>query len=186
VPRHYGGKTVTATCDGLDTTAFRPTLIEDAAQRCDLDGQVVVLDHGSRPDRSHDLVLRDEIAMSLDEYPKHLEGARPDRDRDEHLAFILSEQPAAVETEGLEQKSLADGEHFHATVSLQPLAGLSGARESNSQTAILRRLAKFRKILSPSHCAASRCGVSSLPNAMSHRTRQFDGRIACIHIVGKI
>jgi len=135
VPGYYRGKTVTAPGDSLDTTAIRPTPIEDAAKRCDLDGEVVVLDHGPRPDRSHDLVLRDEIAVSLDENTKHVERARADRDCDEHLAFIPLKQTPPVETEALEQEHLAGGERFHATVSLRPLAGLSRARELNSQTA---------------------------------------------------
>ena len=48
------------------------------------------------------LVLRHKIAVGRDQHTKHLEGARPDRDRDEHLAFIPLEQAAPVETEGLE------------------------------------------------------------------------------------
>src|SRR6516165_3114026 len=87
LPRHYRGKTVTAPGDSLDTTAARPTLIEDAAKRCDLDGQIIVLDHGPRPDRSHDLVLRYEIAVSLDKYTKHVQRARADYGRSKNAAF---------------------------------------------------------------------------------------------------
>src|SRR5262249_9173518 len=88
VPGYYRGKTATAAGDSLDTTAVGPTLIEDAAKRCDLNGQVVILDDGFRPDGSHDLVLRDEIAVSLDKYTKHVQRARADYGRSKNAALI--------------------------------------------------------------------------------------------------
>ena len=119
MPRHYCGKTVTAPGNSLDTTAVRPSLIEDAAKRCDLDGQIIVLDHGPRPDCSHDLVLRHKIAVGRDQHTKHLERARSDRHGDKYPAFISLAETAPVETKALEQKSPAAGKRLHACASPQ-------------------------------------------------------------------
>jgi hypothetical protein len=114
-PRHDGHKTIPAPSDSLDTTALRPTRIEDAAQRRDLDGQVIALDRGSRPDSRHGLVLRDEIAFRGNEHTKQVERARADGYGDEYPAFIQQEQAPPVEAKALEQKYRAAGERLHAS-----------------------------------------------------------------------
>ena len=74
-PRYRCDKAVTAPDYRLDAASLGVPLVEDATKRGDLDGQVVVLDHRSRPHGSHDLVLRDEIAIALDKHAEHVEGS---------------------------------------------------------------------------------------------------------------
>jgi hypothetical protein len=62
--------------------------IEDAAKRRDLDREVAVLDHHSRPDGGDDLALRDETARPLDQHTEQIERPRADRDRHENTAGI--------------------------------------------------------------------------------------------------
>jgi hypothetical protein len=89
-------------------------LVEDAAKRRDLDGEVIVLDDRSRPDSSHDLVLWDEIPIALNKDAEHVEGSRADHHRDEDSAFIAPGQAAPIETEALEQENVAAGTRLHA------------------------------------------------------------------------
>jgi hypothetical protein len=74
-PCHRRGKAITAPRDRPDATPLRSAVIEDTAKRRDLHGQVAVLDHGSRPHRSHYLVLGDEIPWPLDQDTENLERA---------------------------------------------------------------------------------------------------------------
>ena len=71
-----------------DSQRSKLSMIENPAERRDLDGQIVVLDHGARPDGSHDLVFRDEIAVARDEHAQHVERARADRHWNENTMFI--------------------------------------------------------------------------------------------------
>src|SRR5260370_31256424 len=74
-PRYSRDETVTAPGDRLDAARLWLPVVEDATKRGDLDGQVVVLDHRSRPDGSHDLLLRDEITVALDKHTEHVVGS---------------------------------------------------------------------------------------------------------------
>jgi len=114
-PRHRCNEAVAAPGDRLDAASLRSPAIEDAAKRRDLDGQIVVLDHRSRPDGGHDLVFRDEIAVGSDQHTEHVERSRADRDCYEHSAFIPPEQAAPVEAKAPEQENLAGGERPHVS-----------------------------------------------------------------------
>src|SRR5262249_4041172 len=93
-------------------------------------------------------------------------------DRDKHPVLIPPAQTAPVETEAHEHEKLAGGERLHAPSPPWPLATPGLARESRSPTgAILRRLAKFRKILSPARCALA---VVERPIAGRSRGRPND------------
>jgi hypothetical protein len=124
-PRHHWQKTITAPGDGLDAASLRSPLIENAAERCDLDGQVVVFDHRSRPDSGNDFVLQDEVAVPLDQYTEHIERARADRDRNENTAGITPAQAAPVEAKVVELKNVAGGARLHAP---SPRGGERGRR----------------------------------------------------------
>jgi hypothetical protein len=90
----------------LDETALRAVLIEHTAQRRNLDGQVVILDHRSRPGGGHNLVPREEISRSLKQDAEHIERTRADFDRRQSGIFIPAEQAAPVQTEPLEQENV--------------------------------------------------------------------------------
>jgi hypothetical protein len=66
-PRHGCRNSIAAPGDGLDQALLLPIPIENAAQRRDLHGQVGFLDSCSGPDRLHNLVLRDQLSLTLDE-----------------------------------------------------------------------------------------------------------------------
>jgi hypothetical protein len=62
-----GSEAIAAPLDRLDQAWLRSTFIEDAAQRRDLHGNIRALDHYSRPYSGHDLVLRNEIPVPVDQ-----------------------------------------------------------------------------------------------------------------------
>jgi hypothetical protein len=66
-PPHRRDKAVAAPGHCLDAAAVLAVLIEDAAQRRNLDGQVAFLDHHSRPDGLHDCVFGDQLPLTLDQ-----------------------------------------------------------------------------------------------------------------------
>jgi hypothetical protein len=59
--RHRCDKAVAAPCDRLYAAPLRSPVIEDAAQRCDLDVEVAVFDRRPRPDGVYDVGSRDQI-----------------------------------------------------------------------------------------------------------------------------
>ena len=71
------GKPVTAGCDRLNAASLGTTLIENPAERRDLDGQVGVLDHRPPPDGRHDLFFGHQFARSLDEHAQNIEPPGP-------------------------------------------------------------------------------------------------------------
>jgi len=114
-PRHPRYKTIAAAGDRLDAAALAAAVIEDPAKGGDLHVQIVVLDHGRRPDRGDNLVARDHIPRPLDQHPEDIECARAGRDRHENTALVAPEQTAAapVEAETLEQKNVSGGKRVH-------------------------------------------------------------------------
>jgi hypothetical protein len=92
-------------------------VIEDVPKRRDLNDQVIILDYRPRPDGNHDLVLRDQIPLPLDQHAEHVERARADRHRHENTTFTPPEQAAPVETETPEQENVGRGECVHASAS---------------------------------------------------------------------
>jgi hypothetical protein len=99
----------------LDAASFHSPAVEDAAKGQNLDRQVTVCDHDPGPNGSHDFVLRDEIAVPLDEHVKYVECAGPDRDRDKSALLVGAKQTAApsIETKPLELENPA-ADRLHA------------------------------------------------------------------------
>src|ERR1700737_4875610 len=87
-PRYRCDEAIAAAGDRLDAASLRSPLIENAAKRQDLDREVAVLDHHSRPDSGDNLALRDETARPLDQHTEQIERSRSDRDRHENTAGI--------------------------------------------------------------------------------------------------
>jgi hypothetical protein len=56
-----------------------------------------------------------EIAPPLEQHAEHVERARTGFDRRGSGLSIHHEQAAPIETEPIEEKNLACGEHFHAS-----------------------------------------------------------------------
>jgi len=109
----------------LDAAPVRPPAIENPPKRRNLRRQVAVLDDHFRPDGSHDLVLRHEIATPPHQQGEQVERARADGNRLKNAVFARSEQTAGsgVETKAFEQKDLPARECLHAPVSPRPGAG---------------------------------------------------------------
>ena len=101
---HWRDEAIAAPGNGLDAAASAPTAIQDAAKGQDLDRQVTVRDHDPWPDGSHDLVFRNEVAVSLDEHAEHVKRARPDRHRNKSTVLVGAKQTTAppIETKPLE------------------------------------------------------------------------------------
>jgi hypothetical protein len=114
---HRRYKPIASRRNGLDAASFCSPLIEYAAKRRDLDGQIGVLDHGPPPNGGHDLLFRNERAGPLDKHGKNVEGSRTDRYRDEHPAFIAPGKPLPppIETKVLEQENVGRGDHADAS-----------------------------------------------------------------------
>jgi hypothetical protein len=93
----------------LDAASPGSSVVEGATERQDLDRQVTVRDYNTRPDGSHDLVFRNEVAMPLDEHAEYVERARPDRHRNKSALLVGPKQTAAppIETKPLEQENPA-------------------------------------------------------------------------------
>ena len=90
----------------------RSSLIENPAQRRDLDGQIRILDDRPSPDGGHDLFFQDELTGPFDQYGKNIESPRADRCRNEDSPFILLGQTLApIEAKVLELENLGRGEH---------------------------------------------------------------------------
>jgi hypothetical protein len=87
-------------------------LVENPAERRDLNSQVGVLNHRPPPDGRHDLFFGDEFARPLDKHAENIEGSQADCYRNENAAFIASRQTLAspVETKFLEQENVGRGE----------------------------------------------------------------------------
>jgi hypothetical protein len=76
----------------------------------------MLLDYGSWPNSAHDLVLRNENPVSLDQDAQHFECTRPQRDGLPSASRVLPQQAAtspekseAVEFESLRQCERIDG-----------------------------------------------------------------------------
>jgi hypothetical protein len=108
-------KPVAAPGHGLDATRALRSGIEDAAQRRDLDREIAFLNHRSRPDDTHDLVLRYEIARAVDQGAQHGKGAGADADRQVLRLIVASGEDAAsaVEAERAEQVDVGRTERVH-------------------------------------------------------------------------
>jgi hypothetical protein len=78
--RYLSDEAIPAARHGLDRAALGARLIENTAQRRNLDCQVTVLDHGIGLGRSHDLVLCDEIAGPSDQDAENVERTRANDD----------------------------------------------------------------------------------------------------------
>src|SRR6516225_1222665 len=113
-PTHLRNKTVTAPGDSLNAAGTRSPMIENTAERRDLDAQVIILHYSVRPDGSYDFVLRDEIAPGRDQYTKQVERARADRYRDKHPLLIPPKQTSPLKAESFEQRNFAVGKRLHA------------------------------------------------------------------------
>ena len=108
-------KPITARGDGLNAAPFRSSLIENPAERGDLDGQVGVLDHRPPPDGRHDLFFRDQFARPLDEHAQNIERAGADRQRNKNTVLVAPGQTLTVPIEAkfVEQENVGRGEHAH-------------------------------------------------------------------------
>jgi len=85
--RHRCDKAVAAPCDRLDAAPLCSPVIEDAAQRCDLDVKVAVFDCRSWPNGVYDVGPRDEIPGAIDQYAENVE--RPPADCDRRVNTLL-------------------------------------------------------------------------------------------------
>jgi hypothetical protein len=79
-------------------------LVQDAAERRDLDRKVSLFHRGTGPNGGHDLILRYEVATAVDQFAQDIDGTRAKVDRFELTLLRTSEQPtrAAVEAELIE------------------------------------------------------------------------------------
>src|SRR3984893_2154384 len=104
-PCYRGDKAIAATGHRLDAAALFSVLIEDAAQRRNLDRQVAFLDHRSGPHGFHDRVFRDQLPWPLDQQAEQVERTCADRDWRGDTRLVKSEQIAAaeIETEAFEE-----------------------------------------------------------------------------------
>jgi hypothetical protein len=95
---------VAASDDGLDAASICPALVEDPAQRSDLDSQVTVFDNGSAPHGGDDLVFRDQLAAPLKQERQDVERPRAEPHRNLSAVLAPPEQPttAPVEPKPLE------------------------------------------------------------------------------------
>ncbi len=93
---------------GLDAASAGSSGIEDPTKRRDLYREVAFLDHRPRPDGTHDLILRHQIAWSFGEHPEHCErtGAEADRLVTTIFGASAQERVAAVETERPEEQDV--------------------------------------------------------------------------------
>jgi hypothetical protein len=84
-------------------------LVENPAERRDLNSQVGVLNHRPPPDGRHDLFFGDEFARPLDKHAENIECSQADCYRNENAALIASRQTLAspVETKSSNRKMSA-------------------------------------------------------------------------------
>jgi hypothetical protein len=115
--RYRRGEAIAAASDGLNATTFQSPVIKEPAERRDLYVQIVVLDHRRRPDRSNDLVPRDEFPCPPDQHAEKVKRARADRQRHEKTALVAPEQAAPVEKEAFELETIVHGERVPACAS---------------------------------------------------------------------
>jgi hypothetical protein len=101
----------------LNAAPLPPPTVEDAAERRHLEGEIAVLDRHVGPDGCHNLCLRENLSMPLDEHAEQIESAPADRRRRQHPKVISPEQAAAVELEPREQENVASGERAHLSIS---------------------------------------------------------------------
>jgi len=113
MPGHRRDKPVAAPRHCLNAATVRAVLIEDTPQRGDLDRQVIVFDDDSRPCGRHDLVPRNEVAGTVEEYAQDVERARAKFHRSERGVSISPEQAAPVELEPIELENVGRGERRH-------------------------------------------------------------------------
>ncbi len=118
-PCHRRDKAIAAPGNRLDAATLGSPVIEDAAQCSDLDVEVAVFDHRSRPDGLDDLVSQDEIARPLNEYAEKVERPPPDGYRRVNTLPIALEQDTGVpvEPKTLEQRNIGRGECIHSCAS---------------------------------------------------------------------
>jgi hypothetical protein len=64
---YRGDEAVAASGHRLDTAALFSVLVENAAQRGNLDGQIAFIDHHSWPDYLHNHVFRHELPVPFDQ-----------------------------------------------------------------------------------------------------------------------
>ena len=91
-------------------------MIEFAAKRRNLDGQIGILDNSPAPDRRHDLFFCDETAGPLDQNNENIESSEADGYWNEDTVFVPSRQAVAlpIEAKFLEQKNVGRCEHAPA------------------------------------------------------------------------
>jgi hypothetical protein len=120
-PCHRRNKAVAAPGNRLDAAALSAVLIEDAAQRRDLDRQIAFLDYRSGPHGLHDRIFRNQLPWPLDQQAEQAERTRANHDRYSDTRPVQPEQIAAdeIETEAFEEKNVSRIEPVHALVSRQ-------------------------------------------------------------------
>src|SRR5216683_348803 len=91
-PCHRRDKAVASPGNRLDAAAPRSSVIEDAAQCCDLDVEVAVFDRRSQPDGLDDPVSRNEVARPLNQHAENVERPPADRYRREDTLLIAPEE----------------------------------------------------------------------------------------------
>ena len=105
-PHHVRDEAIAAPHDRLDAASLRPALVEDAAQRSDVDGEVAVLDDRALPHGIGNFILRNQAADPFDQQGKDVERTRAQGDGNLCAVFAAPEQtaPGAVEAKVSEQE----------------------------------------------------------------------------------
>jgi hypothetical protein len=70
---HLCDEPIAVTANGLNARTCRPTLIQYSTKRRDLDRQIAVVDDGSRPDSSENLLFRQKVAAPLQQQREDVE-----------------------------------------------------------------------------------------------------------------
>jgi hypothetical protein len=89
----------------LDAAPLCSRLIENSAERRDLDRQVVVLDHRSGPHGLHDLVFRDQLSVAFDQQPGEIERPRTQQNRRCGPRGIQPKEAEAIEAKPSHRKT---------------------------------------------------------------------------------
>jgi hypothetical protein len=128
-------------------------VIEYAAKRRNLDGQIGILDNSPAPDGRHDLLFEYESAGSLDQHDENIEGSRTDRYGNKNAALIAPRKPLTlpIEAKFLEQENVPGGEHAPVSRVPAPFGPGEGSRMGSGAdlVAIQPDLQLFCKIFMP-------------------------------------
>jgi len=115
--RQFRDEAIAAPDYRLDAAPLRPALVEDAAQRSDVYGEIALLDDGPVPHRGGNLVLRNQLTALVKQQRENVERAGAEGNRDVGAVLAAPEQaaPAAVEPKVPELEYIRRGESLHAS-----------------------------------------------------------------------